>query len=63
MVVSCPEIESDGTYTLACGSSETTVEMNGTIYSASGGMGGGMNGGGMGDMNGGGMGGNKGGMR
>ncbi len=62
VVVSCPEIESDGTYTLACGSSETTVEMNGTIYSASGGMGGGMNGGGMGDMNGG-MGGNKGGMR
>lgn len=57
VVISCPDIESDGTYTVTCGSTESTVEMNGTIYSSSGGMGGGM-----GNM-GGGMGGNRGGMR
>ena len=61
VVISCPEIESDGTYTVTCGSSETSVTMSGTVYSSgmNGGMNGGM-GGDMGDMNGG-MGGGRGG--
>lgn len=47
VVISCPEIESDGTYTVSCGDISTTVQMNGTIYGSSSGMGGGPMGGGM----------------
>ncbi|MCC8168280.1 MAG: carbohydrate-binding domain-containing protein [Clostridiales bacterium] len=58
VVISCPEIESDGTYTVTCGDSETSVTMSGTVYSDGGGMGG-MNGGMGGGMNNGGMGGGR----
>ncbi len=60
VVISCPEIESDGTYTVTCGDTETSVTMSGTVYS-DGGMGSGMGGGMNGGMNGG-MGGKGGGM-
>ncbi len=62
VLISCPEITSDGSYTVTCGSTETSVQMSGTVYSGggmSGGMGGGMGntpGGDMGGGNGGGMG-------
>jgi hypothetical protein len=48
VVVSCPEITEDGTYTVTCGTESTTVEMDGFIYGSDGMMGGGMNPGGMG---------------
>ncbi len=39
VVISCPEIAEDGTYTVICGTETTTVEMSGLIY-GSGMMGG-----------------------
>lgn len=39
VVISCPEIAEDGTYTVTCGTETTTVEMSGLIY-GSGMMGG-----------------------
>jgi hypothetical protein len=48
VVVSCPKITADGTYTVTYGTESTTVEMDGFIYGSDGMMGGGMNPGGMG---------------
>ena len=39
IVISSPEIESDGTYTLTVGSDTYTIEMSGTIYGQGSGMG------------------------
>ncbi len=49
IVISSPDIESDGTYTLTVGSETYTIEMSGTIYGQGTGMGGfgGMGGNGM----------------
>ncbi|MCD7835892.1 MAG: carbohydrate-binding domain-containing protein [Lachnospiraceae bacterium] len=45
IVISCPDIEDGGTYTITAGDSEATVTMDGLIYGGSmgGGFGGGMN--------------------
>jgi hypothetical protein len=40
VVISCPEIAADGSYTVTCGTESTTVEMDGLIYGDSGMMGG-----------------------
>lgn len=40
IVISSPDIESDGTYTLTVGSESYTIEMSGTIYGQGTGMGG-----------------------
>ena len=57
VVVSCPGIKKDSTYTLTANGTDTTVEMTDIIYGSSDGMGGGMPGGNMNDsgMDGGGM--------
>ncbi|MBQ9609810.1 MAG: carbohydrate-binding domain-containing protein [Lachnospiraceae bacterium] len=39
IIISSPEIESDGTYTLTVGSDTYTIEMSGTIYGQGSGMG------------------------
>lgn len=46
VVISCPEIESNGTYTLTAGTSSKSISMSGTIYNSGSGMGGGNMGGG-----------------
>lgn len=53
VVISTPEIKSNGTYTLTVGSNEYKIEMTSVSYSNGGGMGGGMPGGDMGGMQGG----------
>ena len=49
VVVSCPGIKKDSTYTLTANGTDTTVEMTDIIYGSSDGMGGGMPGGNMND--------------
>ena len=54
VVISTPEVQQGGTYTVTAGASSQTVAMTSAVYGAGMGMGGGMPGGGMGSMPGGG---------